>query len=171
MTGFVNDKVCCADVIIMCLTRNAKLFCCQSLACSPFVQQIFAKHLLCARHCSRPQELNPKQSRQAAFSWSCMLEWGHPERKISLSIYNIKGQVVVSIVKKNEADQVMVSSQTADGWLGSYILGMLYFGLQDFQSPCFFLASLFFFPFQHFFSGKLCSLAFSRAFLPTLFIL
>lgn len=53
MTGFVNDKVLCAGVVIMCLTHNVKLFWCQLLACHPFVQQIFAKHLLCARPCAK----------------------------------------------------------------------------------------------------------------------
>lgn len=46
MTGFVNDNVLCADMVIMCLTHNTKQFLCQLLACSPLVQQKFAKHLL-----------------------------------------------------------------------------------------------------------------------------
>lgn len=69
MTGFVNDKVLCADVVIIIwLTHNVTLFWCQLLACSPFVQLIFAKHLLCARPCARCGELTHKQSRQSPAS-------------------------------------------------------------------------------------------------------
>lgn len=47
-TDFVNDKVLCADVVIIWLTHHVKLFHCHLLACSPFIQQILAKHLSCA---------------------------------------------------------------------------------------------------------------------------
>lgn len=58
-TGFVNYKVLCADVVIITWsTHDVKLFWCQLLACSPFVQAIFVKHLLCAEHCTRRWEPN-----------------------------------------------------------------------------------------------------------------
>lgn len=91
----------CADVLVVWLTRNVKLFQCQLLACSPFVQKIFAKHLMYVRQGARHWKLNHKQSRRnTPFSWSYILYWGHPEVKIGKLIVSRKGQVVVSIVRK-----------------------------------------------------------------------
>ena len=50
---------------IIGLSHHVKLFWCQVLPRSPFVQQIHAKHLPCAKNRARHWELNHKQSRQS----------------------------------------------------------------------------------------------------------